>query len=718
MLALLVLCPSATHAGKARSPARFTVGFRSAFGPGYAVVDGAPNRRRVSLRRPLSVSHLVANLHRLEVPPIREPNDVERLIDALAIQRDGTIASRLRRIAATTHRIGGGAIVRLSEHPSAKPLEPDGYGYLEGHNRQGAIDMITVRGLPAEVTTRYVLGELFARATDRRGRISIDRLRAPRAEIAALLRGLGRLPHRPAVKQDHDAPLDSEFLTSHLAPRLLRAVVREYDAAKPKRLPLLELVDRLYPYEYGYKTHVLFRGHMLLTNQTLADHLGKRRTAVGKNYSTPASVVVQQRRTPWFGEQRNLEMWAIEPSEVIPSPSGRPLSTEVAGRVTKHLQEEVVDAMRSVGHLDGEHFQVIDEGAEALLYLNRLAGDPQAPEHAPSRPRGYFAGDVKPWYGFGSFEAWRAALSGVEGTRDGSRKLAGIDLQYAVVDYGEAPVKLHMVSPFIGWSVAEESHRIGHDMARQGYRRPKRVLVGGYGSTGRAVALILQAMGYQVTVKEGKEGDRFAQLKNRELAVAELGAARVISEVPEDNDFDLVIGCVGGPWLTNVELKRFKSGTLLASATSANKEFSFRRADGWQALNLRNAASYGGRAIFQGRVLQLGTLGTDMTHWHIPIRNGEQQLLLLNGVYPVNMTGAPDPIQARYAQLIRALTLFASRQARALAGQPGRFPLEARGQRLIAEEFMRLLDQGQPLPPIVRTLVEQGYRAALAELGE
>ena len=159
------------------------------------------------------------------------------------------------------------------------------------------------------------------------------------------------------------------------------------------------------------------------------------------------------------------------------------------------------------------------------------------------------------------------------------------------------------------------------------------------------------------------------------------------------------------------------AGAWLASASSSNKEFSLRARDGFSTPSYEALAKQAQTVTFAGKKTLLGVSGSP-THWHQPLKRGNQELLVLNGGYPVNLTGGPDTIAPLYAQLIRSMMLLASRQARDLPrGTKGLVALERDGQRQLAQRFMAIVRKLRPPPPApVRALLEAAYKQTLADL--
>lgn len=600
----------------------------------------------------------------------------------------------------------------------------------EASSRPG-VQRLRAFGTPGPLLARYIMAEVLAEATDDEGRFDLEafrRLHYP-PEVDTLLGWLGRQPLRARAKCDEDAPFEICLLFSEawwlpredfdvLFPNLVVAIAREQRArARAEPMALVDMIAERYgpPHPDDF---VWAREHILGSNATRA--AASRFARAGKGYSSSTPVLVL--------EALAHRLYGCTMDQVVVTEcDGRSLLDAVAlGLATEDspLQAEAmlnatleVDGLRHGLSRPFHRFQVVDSGGTALLALASLAAGPEAiaPEDA----------------GFADRGALLAALSGVEHTRDGARQLRDAVLPFPVVDAAESPVKLNMVALLVAWSIVEEVNRNVAGLEGQGVRVGRRALIVGFGSTGSRVAQLLRAASYQVTVKDPDPKARRA---------AEAAGFPAIAEVPPDLDVGVVVGCVGLPSLDPEELQRLPSGTILFSGSSSNKEFAFWKEDGWVLSPLGRGADppheseprgaddrpraepagLGPWIEFQGRRLRAGNpcMSAFLQHDRVVRSRAGRELLLVRSLYPVNLTGHPDPISPVLAQLIRALMLLGSFQARALPpGTVGLVPLEVEGQRWIAGEFMKIaraLDP--PLPPVVASMLEEEYARTSAAL--
>lgn len=330
-------------------------------------------------------------------------------------------------------------------------------------------------------------------------------------------------------------------------------------------------------------------------------------------------------------------------------------------------------------------------------------------------------------------------MRGIEHTRDGIRQLKALGttapgrLRFPVVNAAESPLKLRLAAFLIGWSIVEEIARVIADLERQGIDPGDRVIVSGFGSTGAPVARLLRLLGHQVIVKENDEGCSDQPREERPSARASAEGFQVIDRVEPKLGARLAIGCVGKPSFTEADLKAMPTGSVLISASSSNKEFPFHRGawsldfpDGPWTQGQMDAMNADLRrrpvADFLGKPIVLGTAGTDRTHWHRVLHGeGGQELLVVNGQFPVDLTGHPDPLRREISQVIRAIMKLATRQARHLPPlEPGADPLvelDREGQKVIAKVAMEEIRKLKPgLPRVIQQMLEREYERTLEEL--
>ncbi|MCC7386957.1 MAG: NAD-binding protein [Deltaproteobacteria bacterium] len=327
----------------------------------------------------------------------------------------------------------------------------------------------------------------------------------------------------------------------------------------------------------------------------------------------------------------------------------------------------------------------LDDGAEAIC---RAARDPRfAPDQFPARPRG------------------------VEQTRLGARRIRALiaaleELPFGVVNVAESAVKLYLESVLIGWSVAHEIERVVARLEKDGVARGSTVALVGYGAVGRATALALRALGYQVRVIEKDEtraGEATTDLFT--IAAGEEAKHALLRQC------DYVVGATGETSLTADELRLLKSGAVLFSASSSTVEFAVGAAPG---IVLRDAPEP--RATFAGQEIELGK-PVSSDHWHRVIEVDGREILLANSGFPINLTGERDPIAPELIQLTRGLLLLGTMQAVRLPDDArGLIDLDPSGQLWLARAWMRRVRRSGSLPPPLMALLEAGYQRVLREL--
>jgi hypothetical protein len=641
---------------------KIAFGRKPAFGVRSA--DGRCAPSEVSCDAPLPVSVLMAELLGRKIAPIGDGGSVDALVAAARLERSGNLAKRLRGIAA--HH---GTSTLLFQHASR------------------------------ELISKYVLMELFAESCDGKGRVQLGELRRRYGpDLDRLIGYIGddARPRHARLKQHEDAPFDIDYLDpthdwltkpacssrNHMFANLVRAIVFEEMSKRPIAMPLLDAVAA----RYGDDTRddvVVVRQHALASNVGLADRLARRRKLIGKDYSSSLGVMLTE----------SLHHGAIGAEialGVLEEKQGKALIDHHAigmrGDLTPWyvLEKAMVKNGLTMSGGPIDRFQLIDEGAAGTLLLNDLVARDRLPKRAPN------------------------SISAVEGTRDGARQLRAANLAIPVVNAAESPVKLHLVSVLIAWSVVEEVERSLEDLRAQGLDPERHVLVVGYGSVGSMVAELFDRLGYRVTVKE-------TDPTKSEKASA---GFRTLSRVGEDEDFGFVVGCVGDRALELDEMKNLPSGTLLYSASSSTKEFPLDKKDGAELVEWQKHGRENPIVPFQGKRIAIGSPGFHLTHWNRVLKLDGRELMLMNSGFPINLNGHSDPIEGPLAELIRAIVQLASYQARKLPeGTVGLIDLDREGQRFIAEEWMKRVRTMDPqVPAEVMALLEEKYTVTMREL--
>jgi hypothetical protein len=257
----------------------------------------------------------------------------------------------------------------------------------------------------------------------------------------------------------------------------------------------------------------------------------------------------------------------------------------------------------------------------------------------------------------------------VEQTRCGIRTLDDIELRVPVVNVAESWVKLEHESPMIAESVNDELVRQLAAMEPSGIPVSRRASIIGYGAIGRAVAIELRRRGGEIVVHDSRGEQR---------ALAEQDGFATHGDLSDLlRRGGLIVGCSGRPVLDREHYHRIPNGSVLVSASSADVEF--------RAWQLRPGAEC------LGRPASWGAPRADRDHEHpcfslYRVRNGHGRYYLVNGGFPVNFSGAVDPIAPEKIQLTRSLLYLGAVQA-SLTAEPGLHALDDRLQRDLIETF-------------------------------
>lgn len=640
------------------------------------------------------ISFLMGDLWRRDVPPA-SGKWVKSLCAELGVRGDSRIGQRLARMA----------------------LAPE-------------VQRLQDSEMPPRALTRYLLAELLALGADKEGKLDLRRLRAAfgAKDADQLVRWIGARSAGPAVKQYENDPFElwvlnpddrdyrrpvgakSEGLFSNLIDAI---IAEEGQRRKSHPMPLVHaLIDNVEA--RGWKKHpedfVFDEEHLM--SSSITRELAERYTRAGKGYSTSVPMLLyearhhgQRGRVQHFtnieelGGDAVFDNWALRTSE----------ETRNWYDMDVGLFEE---GLRLGEERPFHRFQVISSGARSLSLFNEFVNQ-MAENQAIGRD--YFPPTsaykmTSNWYGFGGYESFLKALSGVEHTRDGARKLHALEPKFPIVNAAESPVKLEMAGVLLAWGIVDELTR----SLEERNLPVKSVLLTGYGSMGAPIAEILSKLGYQVTVKD---------VDKTALAAAKEAQARgllvdVIEHVPPGFQADLVLGAVGMPSLNEEELENLKPGSIFASASSSNKEFPFRKSRGWSVDEWPTLDLDHPTQTFRGQTFPAGRPGFEYSNFDWVIRRGEAEHLVLNSEYALDMTKAPYALAPEYIQIVRAVMALASLQARNLPpDQKGLIDLDREGQRFIAEQFMAQVDGGTiQLPPLVLEMLRRAYQKTMAAL--
>lgn len=269
----------------------------------------------------------------------------------------------------------------------------------------------------------------------------------------------------------------------------------------------------------------------------------------------------------------------------------------------------------------------------------------------------------------------------VEQTRRGVCELADVDLKLPVVNVAESDAKLVHESPMIAWSVRKELMTSLAAVEAAGVPIRKRALIVGYGYIGAAIADALRKAEWEIAATD-TDAEKLNRARDCGLPVEE-DLKRALPA------YGVIIGCTGTTVLRPEDYTLLADSTVLASASSSDLEFS-----GWELRSMATRFSHDHRFVddynlvherFGSRLLYLGD--TDHPcHFLYVVRIAGRRVLLLNGGFPINMTGDIDPIPAYAIQLTRAL-LYAGAVEATRHDRPGLHELDLSVQGAILERF-------------------------------
>jgi len=234
-------------------------------------------------------------------------------------------------------------------------------------------------------------------------------------------------------------------------------------------------------------------------------------------------------------------------------------------------------------------------------------------------------------------------IVGVEQTSSGLNKISGSKIPFPVINVARSFSKLEYESPIIA--------RVAHNRLRWAFKElnlsPKKALILGAGYIGNAM---FQELSLGLEVSRYDLDEDLSDHKTRDL-------------VDVLNDYDLIVGCTGSTSVPYSIHEYLKSGTILASISSSDREF-----DAFM-LRRQEGASYD-------------------CHEHVHTKKG---IYLLNGGFPVNFYGGLHSVPPEYIQLTRALLAFGVIQAvKDLDKAVGVINLKKEYQQRVLDKFMSL----------------------------
>lgn len=250
----------------------------------------------------------------------------------------------------------------------------------------------------------------------------------------------------------------------------------------------------------------------------------------------------------------------------------------------------------------------------------------------------------------------------VEQTRSGAETVRSINhLKIPVINVAESKLKLLDESPYIAQSIIDETRVRLSYLPHKPVMEGSRVLVVGMGAIGSQVAQLLKNIAEEVVVYDLNpsvtQSDVFTP-ENLEVALSKS---------------DFIFGCVGKRWVPSNYKSLIKEGAVLVSGSSSNTEF--------LGIQLKNTASVKPQRSFSD-IIQC------MVHSDYPVELANTgEAWILNGGFPVNFDGSPEPIKPSVIELTRMLMFAGISQAIHHEANDGLVPLDENLQSAIKRVY-------------------------------
>lgn len=384
----------------------------------------------------------------------------------------------------------------------------------------------------------------------------------------------------------------------------------------PQTLPLLEYVEKTYdlsnqqPFT-GYK--ILAVQHLLGSTVPLCSMLERGGVLpeniylVGKAYSSHPLVVDQLSKNGYVVDLQKV--FSFEESTPYDSTLENNILYACIQVLERHFERR------------GDKILIIDDGGKAIRLIQE------------------------------KFPELLGKISCVEQTSRGARMLSSLpSLDLPVINVARSQAKTRYESPAIARAMigeflaAQERWRRDGEFQLQG----NRILQLGYGFIGEQVAQQLVQNGYDVTVFDPDQQKMDRLMPDDRLH-------RTSSRLDLYDDVDIVIGCSGSPSIPDHEYRLIRPGTLLVNMASTDTEFSawkFRKRENIVHAYATPSDRYylGNSAPLAWRSLYRAPL--ESTHFY-----------LANGGFPIDFSGAVNPVPVKDIQLTSALLLGAAIQA-------------------------------------------------------
>lgn len=354
---------------------------------------------------------------------------------------------------------------------------------------------------------------------------------------------------------------------------------------KREKLPLLEMVQSAYSGVSLSDTYVICAQHLLKTSVSLFSSLfemGLLRehfSVIGKCYSTDPSVYFDLKSTWGLDVCSSSEQFVPEQS--------------FDHQYTYNIREFVNCRIEQIVISNCKKLIVVDDGGELIEAVNNLVKQ----EILPSSIQ----------------------IIGVEQTSSGLKKLQKNDLLFPVINVARSDVKLHLESSLIAESLMENLLIALQNL----HIKPAQALILGKGAIGRKV---------EENLLKHCAVDSFDPT-HKNCSILD----------PTNIDFsryDLIIGCSGTQVMDPSHYKSLKKGTVLASASSSDREFCgmlFRQ-------DIRSLLTCHDHLIMNGIHLLNCGFPVNFSNYYTLVDNDRYQLtrsLLLTGILQgLSMTGS------------------------------------------------------------------------------
>jgi hypothetical protein len=259
-----------------------------------------------------------------------------------------------------------------------------------------------------------------------------------------------------------------------------------------------------------------------------------------------------------------------------------------------------------------------------------------------------------------SAEQWPGSLAervvAVEQTTGGIRRLESVaNLPFAVVDVADSASKVAFEAPFIAESIVTETTERLRRVRGDGSWQREDVLLIGFGTVGSWVARFLADRERPRRIVIFDAENRKASLVMATRYEVTFDLRRALSEAT------VIIGCTGSRAFPQILDGDIRPDAILVSGSSGNVEFN--------GLMPRRADRYMKRPDAQG--LSIRDTPFAVVHDDYVGTNRRGKFWITNGGFPINFTGAVDPVPVSDIQITRTLMLAGAIQASQLYGRGG-----------------------------------------------